>query len=253
MTEGFLDIRWNDASHLVVDGIEILVSDDPRVYRNVPSEAEGHVLIKNRQALEGLLTRVRPLAPKNVLELGVYRGGSAVLWNLVLRPNCHVVLDRCAPPDCRLEAFISGGQHHGRLHTAYGVDQGDAAQLASILDHFHGEPLDLVIDDASHHYAETRTSFEIVFPRLRPGGLYIIEDWAWAHLPAGVPPELHERPSLANVVFEIILATTTPAAVAEVRVDHFSAEVVRGEAPLVSPIRLAELYMNRGLPFRPLL
>jgi hypothetical protein len=188
-----------------------------------------------------------------VLELGIYRGGSVVFWNLVLRPDCHVVIDRCAPPDSRLDAFITRGRQHGRLRTAYGIDQGDVAQLASVLDHFHGEPLDLVIDDASHHYAETRTSFEVVFPRLRPGGVYILEDWAWAHLPAGVPPELHERPSLANLVFEIILATTTPGAVAEVRVDDFCAEVVRGEAPLVSPVQLAQLYTNRGLPFRALL
>jgi hypothetical protein len=134
------------------------------------------------------------------------------------------------------------------------VDQGDVAQLTSVLDeHFHGEPLDLVIDDASHHYAETRTSFEVVLPQLRPGGLYILEDWAWAHLPGEPPPSLHERPSLANLVFEIILATTTPGAVAEVRVNHFCAEVVRGEAALVPPTPLAALYSNRGLPFRALL
>ena len=40
-----------------------------------------------------------------------------------------------------------------------------------------GEPLDLVIDDASHLYGPTMASFEVLFPRLRPGGLYVIEDW----------------------------------------------------------------------------
>ena len=42
-------------------------------------------------------------------------------------------------------------------------------------------PLDLVVDDASHLYGPTKASFEILFPLLRPGGLYLIEDWAWDH------------------------------------------------------------------------
>ena len=42
-------------------------------------------------------------------------------------------------------------------------------------------PLDLVIDDASHMYQPTKASFEALFPCLRPGGLYVIEDWAWTH------------------------------------------------------------------------
>ena len=39
-----------------------------------------------------------------------------------------------------------------------------------------------MIDDASHLYVETKASFEELFPRLRPGGLFIIEDWASGHV-----------------------------------------------------------------------
>ena len=35
-----------------------------------------------------------------------------------------------------------------------------------------------MIDDASHLYNETSASFNVLFPRLRPGGLYVIEDWS---------------------------------------------------------------------------
>ena len=37
-----------------------------------------------------------------------------------------------------------------------------------------------MIDDASHMYEHTKVSFETLFPLLRPGGQYIIEDWSWA-------------------------------------------------------------------------
>jgi hypothetical protein len=64
------------------------------------------------------------------------------------------------------------------VHTAFGLDQADRASLTSFVDaHIPPEGLDLVIDDASHLLGPTRVSFEVLFPRLRPGGLYVLEDW----------------------------------------------------------------------------
>jgi hypothetical protein len=67
-------------------------------------------------------------------------------------------------------------------------------------------PLDLIIDDASHMYGLTKTSFETLFPLLRPGGLYIIEDWAWGHwqeFQAQDHPWAKETP-LTKLVFELV-------------------------------------------------
>lgn len=65
----------------------------------------------------------------------------------------------------------------------YGIDQADRGRLTEILDEeLGGEMIDLVIDDASHLYAETVASFETVFPRVRPGGLFVVEDWNADHL-----------------------------------------------------------------------
>jgi hypothetical protein len=49
------------------------------------------------------------------------------------------------------------------------------------LQHYVSDNWDLVIDDAAHVYGQTKRSFECLFPTLAPGGLYIIEDWAWEH------------------------------------------------------------------------
>lgn len=38
-----------------------------------------------------------------------------------------------------------------------------------------------MIDDASHLDGPTKLSFEIIWPYVSEGGLYIIEDWAWEH------------------------------------------------------------------------
>jgi hypothetical protein len=48
---------------------------------------------------------------------------------------------------------------------------------ASCTDEFGQDPLDLVIDDASHLYGPSLATFETLFPALREGGLYVLEDW----------------------------------------------------------------------------
>ena len=65
--------------------------------------------------------------------------------------------------------------------THWRTDQRDRDKLEAIVAAEFDGPLDLVLDDASHLFVPTRTSFELLFPRLAPGGLYVIEDWAWEH------------------------------------------------------------------------
>lgn len=69
-----------------------------------------------------------------------------------------------------------------------------------------------MIDDASHLYRQTRASFEALFPLLRPGGLYIIEDWPWGHVPEYIAPDhpffAGEEP-LTRLVVELIEAAGT--------------------------------------------
>jgi hypothetical protein len=75
----------------------------------------------------------------------------------------------------------------GRLKTYWGIDQSDVGTLSNIaLAEFDGA-IDLVIDDASHQFGPTQASFTCLFPRLRPGGLYVIEDWNWEINPDRLP------------------------------------------------------------------
>lgn len=120
---------------------------------------------------------------RTIFELGIAEGGSTVLMALLARPRKLVAVD--LEPD-RLAALDGLAERRGLVDVIrphYGVDQADRRRLHAILDEELGdEPLDLVVDDCSHQLEPTRASFEALFPRLRPGGLYVIEDWNNDHL-----------------------------------------------------------------------
>lgn len=62
----------------------------------------------------------------------------------------------------------------GRTPRSFLCDQTDEEGLKDLIEGF-GNP-DIIIDDASHHLNPTLTSFFILFPLLKSGGLYCIED-----------------------------------------------------------------------------
>jgi predicted O-methyltransferase YrrM len=114
-----------------------------------------------------------------IVELGIADGGSTALIALAAQPRKLVACELAAEPRPGLNAFIQQRQLTDVVRPFYGVDQADRQEFARILGaEFQGLPIDLVIDDASHLYEPTLASFEVLFPRLRPGGLFVIEDWA---------------------------------------------------------------------------
>ena len=120
--------------------------------------------------------------PRRILELGIWDSGSLAFWNEIFRPEKLVGVDRSDNEDSRaLRNYVASRGLVENLKTFWQTEQQDATRLAAIVDSELDGTLDLVIDDASHQYEATKRSFEILFPRLRPGGLYIIEDWAWGY------------------------------------------------------------------------
>lgn len=69
--------------------------------------------------------------------------------------------------------------HHKRLPLGekimvYKASQDDEKALQNIVNRVG--PPDVIIDDASHHNVLTPRTFEILFPLLKPGGMYFVED-----------------------------------------------------------------------------
>jgi SAM-dependent methyltransferase len=125
----------------------------------------------------------------SIVEIGIWNGGSVALWNEVFRPTSLVAVDYVDKPLKALDAYIDRLDLRDRIHVYGGVNQADSEHLRSVVLR-HSDRLDLVIDDASHQYLNTRKSFEALYPLLRPGGLYIIEDWAWGYWAVQPDPDL---------------------------------------------------------------
>jgi hypothetical protein len=89
------------------------------------------------------------------------------------------------------------------------------------------------VDDCSHLYEPTRASFNELFPRLRPGGVYLMEDWRWAHEAVDLEGDgfWPDETPLTRLVFEIVLAVpSVPGLIADVSIDADLVQIRRGEA-----------------------
>ena len=69
----------------------------------------------------------------------------------------------------------------GRTPRSFLCDQTDKEGLENLIKGF-GNP-DIIIDDASHIQKNTMKSFQILFPLLKSGGFYCIEDTVTAYWP----------------------------------------------------------------------
>lgn len=103
-----------------------------------------------------------------LLELGVHRGGSLLLWRDYF-PKGEVV-----GIDVRVRVDLSGEK---RISVFEGR-QDDRAFLSRVAEQSAPGGFDIIIDDASHVGSLTKTAFWHLFDNhLKSGGIYVIEDW----------------------------------------------------------------------------
>lgn len=108
---------------------------------------------------------IRESRPVRLLEIGVSNGGSLEIWRKYLPAGSEIVgID--INPDCGTLTFPDGIE----------VFVGDASSK-DVLDGFLGNrSFDIIIDDGSHRSDHIISTFEALFPRLRGGGKYVVED-----------------------------------------------------------------------------
>lgn len=201
------------------------------------STPERFVLFKSAGCIERYVELVDTHAPKRIMELGIYRGGSTALFARLCQPEKLVAIDFSPDRVPALDAYLEREGLSDTCRAHYGVDQADVATLTELVEReFGGAPLDLVIDDASHFGPETRTSFNTLFPRLRPGGLYVIEDWSWSLQGLTIPGE-----PMDDFVYELVRAAGRGAdliAGIDIRWDVITLE--RGTAAITEPFAVED-------------
>lgn len=112
-------------------------------------------------------------APIRLLELGIAQGGSLLMWRDYF-PHGYIVGLDLNPPAAladeeRIQVF-SGNQANRELLKVLSADYAP-----------HG--WDFIIDDCAHVGERSRVSFLALWPRLKSGGFYCIEDWGTGYFP----------------------------------------------------------------------
>lgn len=108
----------------------------------------------------------------HVLEFGVAQGGSLQMWKDYFGPRCRIYgVDKnpaCkAAEEERVEIFIG--------------DQADRAFLRSLAARL--PRIDILIDDGGHRMQQQIRTFEELFPRIQPEGVYLCEDTLTSYWP----------------------------------------------------------------------
>jgi SAM-dependent methyltransferase len=250
---------------LEIDGVRF-----SRGFVGGQGEADVFTLVKPADLVTRYERLLETAPAERIVELGIAYGGSTAFLAMRARPRKLVAIEFEPARLPHLDQLIDERGLADVVRPYYGVDQGDKDRLAGILaDEFGDEPLDLVFDDASHRYGPTLASFETIFPRLRPGGFYIIEDWTGLHelaaalgrrlggddpdksrvAAANIGQQLEQRGGpetpLSRLVVEFTLVEAAGGAlIDEVCVNRHWIAVRRGTARLPANFRLTDHYAD---------
>lgn len=100
-----------------------------------------------------------------VCEVGVFRGGSLVLWQQLF-PDSDTIVGIDIDP---MAVWPKG--------TIQVVAKQDDPTLPGRLRNLSKDGYDLIVDDASHIGPFTYRTFVNLWPLVKSGGFYVIEDW----------------------------------------------------------------------------
>ena len=113
----------------------------------------------------------------NVLEIGTWRGGSALMFGRYLKNARILTVDIKDPPAEYYQAVESDAGLRGRLFFA-GANQEEPRTISgAVVMNLGTDQMDVIIDDGCHFYGPTMESLFYLFrAELKPGGIYIVED-----------------------------------------------------------------------------
>jgi hypothetical protein len=211
-----------------IDDVEFVIDTRPGTER-MTSKRNKFVLVKNRGCLD-FYRNWQYQKPRTIMEIGMLEGGSMVFFDKLFAPDRLVGLDIRNRP---IEALETYRKNRTNIKTFYGRSQDTPGTAQAARQNFP-DGIDLVVDDASHQYAQTKATFGILFPLLTVGGQYIIEDWAWSHKPGHQKPDAiwAKADALTNFVFELVVMAGSYGVIESVLVRKELVCVTKGRGQL---------------------
>ncbi len=100
-----------------------------------------------------------------MLEIGISQGGSLDVWRDYFGPQA-LIIGVDIDPRCKC-------YENGKTQVRIG-SQEDREFLGTLVQEFGG--FDVVIDDGGHTMAQQINTFEVLYPAVRPGGIFLVED-----------------------------------------------------------------------------
>jgi predicted O-methyltransferase YrrM len=254
-------IEWRSKNAFQLGDYEFYLPDsfDSFLLYGKDIAPEKLYIAKSVEFIRRYLSIIKSTKPRNIVELGIFRGGSVAFLQLAAKPERFLALEISPDRLDNLDKFIHAEGLGQSLKIAYGVDQANGALVRQITTEHMGEGrcLDLVVDDASHLLAPTRTSFEALFPLIRPGGSFVIEDYAGTHILTAnwLPLALKGSASAQRVVTEgmryavqedrlplhllaveaMLGSIVAPGLIERVVVDRHWLRIIRGSRDFESP------------------
>jgi hypothetical protein len=168
---------------------------------------------------------------KSVIEIGMWDGGSLAFWREILLPDKIIGIDLIENGGNKyFNKYLANHTNSvNKIKPYWGTDQTNSPKLRKIIkDNFGSEPIDIVFDDGSHMYAQTKISFNTIFPYMAIGGLYIIEDWAWSHWKGfenNCPPDTEPT----KFIYELIQASANVGLIESVTIFQGFVVIKRGK------------------------
>jgi hypothetical protein len=114
--------------------------------------------------------------PIKFLEIGIDKGASVLMWDIYFEHQdsqlFFIDINPNAVQNCN--DFVANKILTSRVRN-YVADQSNKEQLVNLIE-LTGGDFDIIIDDGGHRIEQQVTSFIALFPFVKKGGFYIIED-----------------------------------------------------------------------------
>ena len=132
---------------------------------------------------------VKRFEPVRLLEIGIKTGASLRMWEAYFPRGTVFGMDLNPKQE----------KDSDRIHTFVG-NQEKRADLQACIE-WIGEPLDIIIDDGGHTMLQQQVTLATLFPSLKPGGIYVVED---LHCAFNQPERFGVHPDNSNNTCSIL-------------------------------------------------